>query len=698
MHKRELNWKNRLTVKIPLITTLIIILIIGILSISMGMLLKTSVSQMVRNDITSIAASNADKAASYLEVMNALSQSLSKEVLRYQALDREEAEKMLEASLRGTLEDERIFGAYYAFIPNEYFEDTSDGLSYYAFQDGGSVGIDIYNDYSGDAGYSDADYFKPAVTTKKTHVTEPYPWELSTGEVVWLITLSNPIVDAHGKVYGVANCDIVADAIGELPFHSGGYESFDSLILTGEGTYLADMKKPDNIGTAYSSQTDEDVQILNAARNAATALLECRSPNTDNKAWVSLTPVTLKGSDVVWSSAFIVDQAEALGVVNRILLVMLVIGIAGIVVLAIVNTYILRKSLRPLDSMIDLAGNMENGKFDFVPSEINNTKDELGVLMTAFVNLSQTLNGYVSEISAVLNRLSAGDLNVSIEREYAGSFMEVKASLLHIAESLNKTFVNMNLIAGQVSSGSDQVSASAQTLSQDSAKQAAAVEELAATISEISDQIKGTAMGAKEANGKVLGVSEEIDVSNENMQQLNAAMSAISQKSSEIGKIIKSIEDIAFQTNILALNAAVEAARAGEAGKGFAVVADEVRNLAGKSAEAAQNTTALIEGTIQAVDNGTKLAQEAAQSLTRVVAGTKEAVGIVKRIDAATEEQAESIVRVTAGVEEISAVVQNNSATAEESAASAFQLSQQSKRLEENVMRFKVKGDNQFHL
>jgi len=250
----------------------------------------------------------------------------------------------------------------------------------------------------------------------------------------------------------------------------------------------------------------------------------------------------------------------------------------------------------------------------------------------------------------------------------------------------------MSQSSEQVSSGSEQVSNGAQALAQGATEQASSIEELSATITEIASNVKLNATSAADASIKVNHVSSELDVSNQNMQDMIAAMSKISDSSSQIGKIIKAIEDIAFQTNILALNAAVEAARAGAAGKGFAVVADEVRNLASKSAEAANNTTALIENSIKEVENGTKIADQTATALKKVVLEATAVSNTVTLISQASNEQANSINQITLGVDQISSVVQTNSATAEESAAASEELSGQAQILKSLVGKFKLKN------
>ena len=203
--------------------------------------------------------------------------------------------------------------------------------------------------------------------------------------------------------------------------------------------------------------------------------------------------------------------------------------------------------------------------------------------------------------------------------------------------------------------------------------------------------MKQNADNAQQANAKAGSISTEMNVSNEKMQLMIQAMEDISHCSNEISKIIKTIEDIAFQTNILALNAAVEAARAGTAGKGFAVVADEVRSLASKSAESSKNTSVLIENSLKAVENGTRIADETAQSLYQAVNGVNEMTAIIGQISEASSAQAHSISQVTLGIDQISSVVQTNSATAQESAAASEELSSQSQMMKNLVNKFKLK-------
>lgn len=329
------------------------------------------------------------------------------------------------------------------------------------------------------------------------------------------------------------------------------------------------------------------------------------------------------------------------------------------------------------------------------PVPIVTTRDETAILASATKKLISNTSTIIEDADYLLSEMANGNFAIrSRKREiYIGDFENLLLSMRKINEQLSDTLSQINEGADQVSVGSQQVSNSAQALSQGATEQASSVEELASTINEISQHVTRNAQNAEEANLKANNVGNEAIESNRRMQEMLRAMTAISNSSSEIGKIIKTIEDIAFQTNILALNAAVEAARAGEAGKGFAVVADEVRNLASKSASASKNTSELIESSLKSVKDGTEIADDTAKSLETVVKGMKEVASTVDRISNASTEQASAISQVTQGVEQISAVIQTNSATAEESAAASQELSGQAQMLKGIVSGFQLRED-----
>ncbi len=318
---------------------------------------------------------------------------------------------------------------------------------------------------------------------------------------------------------------------------------------------------------------------------------------------------------------------------NLAILLMSVAGLAVFVFGIVIISAIAKKMSDPIEQASERLTKLSLGDLK-ADVEIFEAEDEIGDLTRALSKTVQTWRDYIGDISSCLAELDKGNLSLEMNMEYAGDFAPIKESF-----QLNNTFRNLNMSAEQVASGSEQVASGAQALSQGTMEQASSVEELAATISEIHSHVASNAENAKLASEQALTTVSELELGKKQMEQMTSAMDQINNSSSEISKIIKTIEDIAFQTNILALNAAVEAARAGSAGKGFAVVADEVRNLASKSAEASKNTAALIEATVHSVQEGAGIANETAASMERIVLSSEESAKLVHKISKASQEQ-----------------------------------------------------------
>ena len=392
-----------------------------------------------------------------------------------------------------------------------------------------------------------------------------------------------------------------------------------------------------------------------------------------------------------------ISLAEAEEETARIIDYAIVISLAVIIVCIIFLTGYLKKRVSgPLGKITQAAERLEKGELGLADGKQVQigvrSNDEIGLLGEIFEGTISSLRAYIGEISEVLGAIAKGDLTQETQQNYTGDFLAIKKSLDSILGALNQTMGQFAASAGHVSDGADQVSASAQTLAQGATEQASAVTEISTTIADISAGARETSNAAEEVGQFVNQAGAQLGVSIENVKELSVSMDRISEESKQIGTIIATIENIAFQINILSLNAAVEAARAGAAGRGFAVVAEEISSLASKSDEAAKATKELIESSAATIVEGGKAMNRVTEALGR----TGELAGNVtvkmEQVVDAVEKQTVAMEQVSTGVEQISAVVENNSATSQECAAASEELSSQSSMLMELISSFQLKN------
>lgn len=532
--------------------------------------------------------------------------------------------------------------------------------------------------------YSAREYYQIAKDTKQLTISKPYEYEDIT-----MITVASPVI-YHDRVQGVILVDINVENFSKIKTTDEKYPTMYVDIYAQDNTIVYDSESSDFVGVNLETLIPAgDYAKIAAEQVKGQAFIV--NTTRDNGAKVIRFFYPIPCGSQTWWAASILNESDLNKDVNSLTIWMLSISVIVLVIIITVTSLMIRKMINPIQDVLNAANDIAQGKLDIKIS--SKSEDEIGQLAKTFMSMSDNLKHIISDINSLLGSMSDGDFRIEsqCEEKYVGDYYNILMAIRGINTNLSNALLQIHQASEQVSSGSDQVSSGAQALSQGATEQASAIQQLSASISEISDNIRKNAENAQSANNMSHETRTEVEAGSHQMHKMVEAMGDISNSSNEIGKIIKTIDDIAFQTNILALNAAVEAARAGEAGKGFAVVADEVRNLAGKAAAAAKNTTVLIESAVSAVENGTRIADETAKSLGVIVNKVTTVSNNINDIATTSERQAEAITQVTLGVEQISSVVQTNSATAEESAAASEELSGQAQILKDLVGTFKLR-------
>lgn len=598
--------------------------------------------------------------------------------IQLQEMNKEMEEFMVSVASSTVTSSEEIVGVGVFFEPDAFDPSIKDYTVYVNESAAKTGNAQSYGAYTS---YGSQDYYKNAATTKQNCFTDPYE-----DQGIKMVSASFPI-EYHGKTQGVILVDINISTFSNLRSSDSDYKTMYVDVLTSDSTIVYDSESDEYTGQKLSSLISSG-QYAKIQSGIDTGKSFCVTTKKDSGAKVVRYYSPISAAGQTWWAASALNKTDLLSKTIILVALMVIIAIATLAIIVIISSRLVRKYIKPISGVVEVADKLAMGDFSARPqSEYN---DEIGQLSNKFTEMSERLNEIIKDISRGLNEMADGNFNIAPEVEHVGDFKEIEASLVKVIKDLSKTLSEINSVADMVASNASQLSDGAQSITEGATDQASSVQELQSTIANVSDQVNMNAHNANTANEMAKKVGEEIIESNTQMQEIVKAMDTISENSKQVSSIINTINEIASSTNLLALNASIEAARAGEEGRGFAVVATQVGNLAAQSAEAAKNSGELIVQAINAIEEGKQMVDIAADKLMASVERTNELVANIGEISEASEQQSEALKQISEAASQIAAVVEENTAMAEESSASSEELSSQADRLKELVGAFKL--------
>ncbi len=700
---------NSLSQKIISKMALIVAIIFFLTILMAAILAARSLIQVNRDKLTAVAYENAFLVTDDIKKAYGKVEGFAGSLRNISALDPKEQRDAIDTALVGLLEGGDGFPTAFAYFEQNAIADAN-GDPYEVYKRDIAYESVVYpNEQKTEYVFEkhedafdnyEKEYYTQIKETGEMYIMDPYIYELM-GKNIIMISIISPVWDAEGKFLGVSGVDVGLDIMQEELMVSTDYRSAHLVALAEDGTILVDSADSSVVGKAATEvgydKMAEDADKIHAMspeeQTDRRAIIKGGRNYGTGRGGVSVAiPLSVNGK-TQWTLHLTVDNSEFYGpIVEGAGKLTVLVILFGVILLKAVNR-VIKRILDPIKIITDEASKLEAGDLN-IHIDIQ-SDDELGQLSQAFNHISATMNNYVEDISQQLSQMADNNMDIAITQDYIGDFIPIQVSIEEIAQSLNDTLHQIVLAADEVSASSENVSSGAKILSDGAAEQASAIDQLASSIENLSQDVAENARDAQATNAIVSDVSKYIEKSNQEMDLLVHAMSDISHSSGEIEKIVRTIEEIAEQTNLLSLNASIEAARAGDAGRGFAVVADEIRELAAKSAEAVNQTAALIASSQKAVENGIGIADNTAKSLTAVVQGSEEILGSMDKISVASQNQKSVLKQLTEHVDLISSVVQSNSSFAQESAETSEELSGQSKRLHDLVNRFQLKESSE---